>query len=49
MSTWALWREDAAVFCAPLLVGGPVLGPFVGLLFGSLETTALAFGFGAVH
>jgi hypothetical protein len=30
---------------ALLLVGGPV----VGLLFGSLEMAALAFGFGAVH
>jgi hypothetical protein len=30
---------------ALLLVGGPVTG----LLFGSLEMAALAFGFGAVH
>jgi hypothetical protein len=30
---------------ALLLVGGPV----VGLLFGSLEMAALAFGFGALH
>jgi hypothetical protein len=30
---------------ALLLVGGPLLG----LLFGSLEMAALAFGFGAVH
>ena len=30
---------------ALLLVGGPI----VGLLFGSLEMAALAFGFGAVH
>jgi hypothetical protein len=29
----------------PLLLGGPI----VGLLFGSLEMAALAFGFGAVH
>jgi hypothetical protein len=32
-----------------LLVGGPVLGSHRGLLFGSLEMTALAFGCGVVH
>jgi hypothetical protein len=33
-------------FSAVLLLVG---GPLVGLLFGSLEMAALAFGFGTVH
>jgi len=46
MSRGALPGTKMLRFSAALLLVG---GPLVGLLFGSLEVAALAFGFGAVH
>jgi hypothetical protein len=46
VSKGALSGAKTLRFSAALLLVG---GPIVGLLFGSLEMAALAFGFGAVH